>query len=72
MLRRICEHGLFQNINSVVTSVMKEDDYKAKVATDLVNDKFNGLLQEFVGTVIKSKKLSKADRAELLKMVQSL
>lgn len=72
MLRRLCEHGLFQNVNSVVTSIMKEDDYKAKVATDLVNDKFNGSLPEFVGTVIKSKKLSKADKAELLKLVQSL
>ena len=72
MLRRLCEHGLFQNVNSVVTSVMSEDDYKAKIATDLVNDKFNGSLPEFVGTVIKSKKLSKADKAELLKLVQSL
>ena len=72
MLRRICEHGLFQNVNSVVTSVMSEEDYKVKIATDLVNDKFNGSLQEFVGTVIKSKKLSKADKAELLKLVQSL
>ena len=72
MLRRLCEHGLFQNVNSVVTSIMKEDDYKAKVATDLVNDKFNGSLPEFVGTVIKSKKLSKADKAELLKLVQRL
>lgn len=72
MLRRICEHGLFQNVNSVVTSIMKEDDYKAKIATDLVNDKFNGSLLEFVGTVIKGKKLSKADKAELLKLVQGL
>ena len=72
MLRRLCEHGLFQNVNSVVTSIMSEDDYKAKIATDLVNDKFNGSLPEFVGTVIKSKKLSKADKTELLKLVQSL
>lgn len=72
MLRRLCDHGLFQNVNSVVTSVISEEDYRAKVATDLVNDKFNGSLPEFVGMVIKGKKLSKADKAELLKLVQSL
>ena len=72
MLRRLCEHGLFQNVNSIVTPVMSEEDYKAKIATDLVNDKFNGSLPEFVATVIKSKKLSEADKTELLKLVQSL
>ena len=72
MLRRLCDHGLFQNVNSVVTSVMSEDDYRAKVATDFVDDKFNGSLPEFVGTVIKNKGLSEADRAELFEMVRSL
>ncbi len=37
MLRRLCEHGLFQDVNSIVTSVMSEKDYNAKVAENLVN-----------------------------------
>lgn len=70
MLKRLCEHGLFQNVNSVVTPVMSEDDYRAKVATDLVNDKFNGSLVEFLRIVANNKGLSNEDREELKKMLK--
>lgn len=53
MLRRLCEHGLFQNVKCIVTSVMSEEQYKAKVAQDLITDKFGGSLQELVATVTK-------------------
>ena len=69
MLRRLCEHGLFQNVNSVVTSVMSEDDYKAKVGTELVNDKFSGSLPMFVAAFTRKNKLSKKDRDELLAII---
>jgi len=70
MLRRICEHGLFQNVNCVVTPVMSEEEYKAKVATDLVNDKFGGSLPEFVRLVTKRNKLSGKDKKELLELLK--
>lgn len=65
MLRRICEHGLFQNVNSIVTPVMSEEDYKAKIAGDLVNDKFNGSIVEFVKIHAKYQGLSDKDKGEL-------
>lgn len=65
MLRRLCEHGLFQNVNSVVTPVMSEEDYKAKVATELVNDKFGGSLTEFVRLVTVKSGLSAKDKERL-------
>jgi len=65
MLCRLCEHGLFQNVNSVVTPVMSEDDYKAKVAAELVDDKFGGSLVEFVRIVTMKNGLSAADKEQL-------
>ena len=70
MLRRLCEHGLFQNVNSIVTSVMSEDEYKAKVGTDLVNDKFEGSLPMFVAAFTKKNKLSAKDKKELLAIIE--
>ena len=70
MLRRLCEHGLFQNVNSIVTSVMSEDDYKAKVGTELVNDKFDGSLPMFVAAFTKKNKLSAKDKKELLAIIE--
>lgn len=70
MLRRLCEHGLFQNVNSVVTPVMSEDDYKLRTATQMIDDKFDGSLHEFIRCVLKSKKLTKAEYAELEKLLK--
>ena len=72
MLRRLCEHGLFQNENSIVTSVMSEEDYKSKIATELVEDKFYGSINEFIKIYLKHNKLSDADKNELLLMLDRL
>lgn len=69
MLRRLCEHGLFQNVNSIVTSVMSEEQYKAKVGAELINDKFSGSLLVFVATFTKHYDLSEKDREELLAII---
>lgn len=69
MLRRLCEHGLFQNVNSIVTPVMSEEDYRAKIAVELVEDKFDGSLPEFVRIHLKHNKLSKKDKQKLLEII---
>lgn len=69
MLRRLCEHGLFQNVKSVVTSVMSEEEYLAKVGKELIDDKFGGSLSEFVLMFTKYQTLSDADRKELLDLI---
>lgn len=70
MLRRLCDHGLFQNVNSIVTPVMSEENYKAKIASDLVNDKFNGSLVEFIRIIINNKGLSDKDREGILNVLE--
>ena len=71
MLRRLCEHGLFQNVKSVVTSVMSEEEYKAKITGDMINDKFEGSLPLFVATFTKQYGLSEKDKKELLAIIDS-
>ena len=69
MLRRLCEHGLFQNVKSVVTSVMSEEEYLAKIGKELIDDKFNGSLAEFVLMFTKHQTLSEADKKEMLDLI---
>lgn len=69
MLRRLCEHGLFQNVKSVVTSVMSEEEYLAKIGKELIDDKFNGSLAEFVLMFTKHQTLSEADKKEMLELI---
>lgn len=70
MLRRICEHGLFKNEKSIVTSLMSEEQYLAKVAVDMVDDKFGGSLPAFVATMIKKNGLSASDKKALLEVIK--
>ena len=65
MLRRLCEHGLFQNVNSIVTSVMSEEGYKAKAAKDLIDDKFGGSIAELAAAVVKCHGITEKERAKL-------
>lgn len=70
MLRRLCEHGLFKNEKSVVTSIISEEDYKAQIATDIVEDKFGGKISEFVKLVMPQMKLSAKEKEYLLTLLK--
>ena len=71
MLRRLCEHGLFQNVKSIVTSVMSEEQYKAKVAKDLIDDKFGGSIADMVAVVIEYYGISDKDREMLTEILSA-
>lgn len=69
MLRRLCERGLFQNVNSIVTPLVSEEQYIAKVGKDLLDDKFDGSLPMLVALYAKYYELSDKDRQELLPII---
>lgn len=69
MLRRICEHGLFQNQNSIVTALLSEEQYLARTAFEFLNDKFEGSLTSFVSIYAKHNRVSSKDKKALLELV---
>lgn len=69
MLRRLTEHGLFQNVNSIVTPVMSEEQYKAKVAKDLIDDKFGGSIADMAGVVAKFYGIPKEEKEKLAEVL---
>ena len=69
MLRRLTEHGLFQNVNSIVTSVMSEEQYKAKVAKDMIDDKFGGSIADMAAALAKYYGIPKEAEEKLLREV---
>ena len=70
MLRRLAEHGLFQNVNSIVTSVMSEEQYKANVAKDMIDDKFGGSVADMVALVVEHCGMSDNDREKLAELLR--
>jgi len=69
-LKRLCEKGIFKNENGVVTSVFSKEEFAAKQSEQFVEDTFKGSLPGFVAAFCSRKKLSKAEIAELKKIIE--
>jgi BlaI family penicillinase repressor len=69
VLKKLCEKGIFQNENAVVSSLITKDDYYAKQSIRFVEDTFGGSLPKFLTAFMGAKKLSKQQAEELKKLI---
>lgn len=69
VLKKLCEKGIFQNENAVVTSLISKDEYYAKQSIRFVEDTFGGSLPKFLTAFISGRKLSKHQATELKKLI---
>ncbi len=61
VIKRLCERGVLQNQNGVVTSLVSKGDAQAFEIDELVEKKFQGSLPAFVAAFAKRQKLTDAD-----------
>jgi len=70
VLKKLCEKGIFQNNNAVVSSLVTKDEYYASQSIHFVEDNFGGSLPKFLTAFfIGGKKLSKHQVEELKKLI---
>ncbi|GIO43110.1 BlaI/MecI/CopY family transcriptional regulator [Paenibacillus apis] len=69
VLKKMCEKGIFQNEDAVVSSRMTKDEYYAKQSVRFVEDTFGGSLPKFLTAFIGNKRLSKRQAEELKKLI---
>ena len=69
VLKKLCEKGIFQNENAIVSSSIHKDEYYAKQSIRFVEDTFGGSLPKFLTAFIRAKKLSKHQAEELKKLI---
>ncbi len=69
VLKKLCEKGIFQNKNAVVSSLITKDGYYAKQSLRFVEDTFGGSLPKFLTAFIGGRKLSKHQAEELKKLI---
>ena len=67
-LKRLCEKGIFQNEDGIVTSIFSQEEFVAKQSEQFVEDTFKGSLPGFLAAFCSRKKLSK-DEVEALKRI---
>lgn len=72
VLKRLCERGIFQNQNGVVTSLISRDDYYARHSEQYVEETFGGSLPAFLTAFGSRKRLSDKDIEALQKIIDSM
>ena len=71
VLRKLCEKGLFQNVDGVVTSLISRSDFYSARSEQFVEETFDGSLPAFVAAFISRKSLSAKEAEEIQRMIDT-
>ena len=71
VLKKLCEKGLFQNENSVITSLVSKQEFYAIQSEQFVEETFAGSLPAFIAAFATRKKLSAKELAQIRQMIDS-
>lgn len=69
VLKKLCDRGIFQNDSTLVTSLIKKDEFYAGQSRRFVEDSFGGSLPKFLTAFIGGGKLSEKQAEELKKLI---
>ena len=72
ILKRLCERGIFQNKDRIITSLISREEFYALQSEKFVNDTFEGSLPAFLTAFGSRKKLSDKEVEELKKVIDSM
>lgn len=69
VLKKLCEKGLFQNQDGIVTSIVSREAFYAAKSEQFVADTFKGSLPAFIAAFTSGKKLTKNEVDEIQNMI---
>lgn len=69
VLRKLCEKGLFQNENGVVTSLVSKAEFNASKSEKFVEETYDGSLPAFIAAFMSHKKITQGEIDEIKKMI---
>lgn len=72
VLKRLCERGIFQNQNGIVTSLISRDEFFARHSEAYVQDTFGGSLPAFLAAFSTRKKLSDKEIDEMKMLIEKM
>ncbi len=71
VLRKLCEKGLLQNENGIVTSRVSREAFCSAKSEQIVSESFEGSLPAFVAAFISHKRLTAQEAEEIQKMIDA-
>ncbi len=71
VLKKLCERGIFQNKEGMVTSLISRQAFHAAQSRKFVEDTFGGSLPAFLAAFVSQRELSSKEIQEIRDMIDS-
>ena len=72
VLKKMCNRGILDMTNSMVTVLIDRDEFHARQSEEFVEENFHGSLPAFIAAFTQKKELSREELEEIKKMMDSL
>ena len=71
VLRKLCERGIFQNVDGMVSSLLSRQEFYARQSEQFVQETFDGSLPAFLAAFTTRKALSAKEVQEIRRMIDA-
>lgn len=71
VLRKLCERGIFQNKDGMVSSLISKQEFYAVQSENFVEEAFGGSLPAFIAAFTRRKSLSAQEIEQIRRMIDS-
>ena len=71
VLKKLCNRGIFQNQDGIVSSLISKDEFHAIQSEKFVEETFDGSLPAFINAFSSRKKLTAEEIARVREMIDS-
>ena len=71
VLRKLCERGLFENVNGVVVTRISQEEFYSARSEQFVDDTFDGSLPAFLAAFTARKRLTDKEADEIMQMIEA-
>lgn len=71
VLKKLCERGIFQNLNGQVTSLLSRQEFHAIQGRKFLDEAFDGSLPAFIAAFASQKALSQEEISQIRQMIDS-
>lgn len=69
VIRRLCERGVVQNENTIVSSLISKEEAQKARLQEMMEETFEGSMPAFLAAFSKSKKLSRSEVQQLKALI---
>jgi predicted transcriptional regulator len=71
VLRKLCEKGLFENVDGLVTVKITREQFYSEKSEQFVAESFQGSLPAFIAAFTAKKPLSSSEASEIMRMIEA-